>query len=86
MSEKGRWIKGNKSDKFLSSLVVDNSILEPGKYVIMVSPIWNEESNQSPEHKQIFVEVLSTQQLSFKKLDADFGYNVLAESLKGLAE
>jgi len=85
MSEKGQWIKGSRSDKFMSSLIVDDAILDSGRYIIMVSPVWNEESNQSPDHKHIFVEVLSTEKFSFRCLDSEYGLNVLSNSLKGVA-
>jgi hypothetical protein len=45
MSEEGKWIKGSRSDSFLSSLIIDDTILEPGRYVVMVSPNWNEEAS-----------------------------------------
>jgi hypothetical protein len=70
MSEKGEWIKGSRGDKFMSSLIVDDSVLEPGRYVIMVSPNWNAEAGQSQDHKHVFMEVLCPQQLRFKLLDS----------------
>jgi hypothetical protein len=85
MSEKGEWIKGSRSDTFLSSLVVDDSVLEPGRYVVMVGPNWNEEANQSEEHKQIFFEALSSAKIRFKLLEPEYGYSVLHNALTGLA-
>ena len=85
MSEEGKWIKGSRSDSFLSSLVIDDSILEPGRYVVMVSPNWNDEASQSEEHKQIFFEALCSEKIRFKLLDSQLGYNVLHIAMKGLA-
>jgi len=45
MTEQGEWIKGTHDDKFLSSLVIGDTTLKAGGYVIIVSPRWNDESN-----------------------------------------
>ncbi len=45
INEKGEWVKGSRSEQFVNSLIVDNAVLEPGKYLVMVSPNWNEEAS-----------------------------------------
>ncbi len=61
----------------MNSLIVDNAVLEPGKYLVTVSPNWNAEANQDEAHKTIFFEALCSEKLRFKLVDSYTGETAL---------
>ena len=46
------------SDKFTASLIYDTPMLRAGRYVIVISPVWNEHASESADHKDVYIEVL----------------------------
>jgi len=42
MTVEGELIRTANKDNFTSSLLVDDRILKAGKYVVLVSPVWND--------------------------------------------
>ena len=45
MTEKGEVVNARFGNKFMFSLLNQKITLKPGKYVVMIDPVWNEESD-----------------------------------------
>jgi hypothetical protein len=39
----------------MTSLIYGEKIMPSGKYLIMISPVWNDYAEESPDYKRIFV-------------------------------
>ncbi len=42
---------------------MDDRVLKAGKYVILVSPVWNDYAELHEDYKKVFVEILYTEKL-----------------------
>ena len=47
------------SPAFQNSLIVEDCVLKPGSYCLIVDPIWDESTKLSPDFKKIVVDVYS---------------------------
>ena len=56
-----------------------------GKYLIMISPVWNEYAEESPDYKRIFVQLMARECVQIKHLQADDGCAVFVQGLKNYA-
>jgi len=36
----------------------NNNALKAGKYVVVVTPVWNEHAREHPDHMNVFLEVM----------------------------
>lgn len=61
-------------------------MMPAGKYLIMVSPIWNQYADESPEYKKVFLQVMCDKTVLLKHLTAEDGQVVFTESLKKHAQ
>lgn len=61
-------------------------MMPAGKYLIMVSPIWNQYADESPEYKKVFLQVMCDRTVSLKHLTSEDGQVVFTESLKKHAQ
>ena len=59
MNLSGELLGAASGDKFTSSLIYYGSVLKAGKYLIMVSPVWNEHAEENTDYKRIFVQLMA---------------------------
>ena len=76
ISESGHWIGATQNDKFSTSLLVDDRVLQAGKYMALVSAAWNSASNYHSEYKQVFVEIISNQEITFRQVSFSNGMQI----------
>ena len=59
MTEEGEFVTGKFGNDFTFSLLNENIILKPGKYIIMVDPHWNASSTLDRSYKEVLVDIYS---------------------------
>lgn len=47
--------------------------MAPGKYVVMIAPVWNESAFSDPRHTEVYVELLSTLEFEIGEISAHDG-------------
>ena len=57
MTDKGEFIHGRFGKDFTFSLLTENIVLEPGKYIIMVDPIWNESVENDTMYREVIIDI-----------------------------
>lgn len=81
MTVEGELIRTANKDNFTSSLLVDDRILKAGKYVVLVSPVWNDFAQQHEDYKKVFVEILCSESIKISHLQSNDGFKVFALAL-----
>lgn len=56
--------------------------MKAGKYLIMVSPIWNDNAEEHVDYKSIFVQLMAPEEVKINHLQADDGFEVFSQALK----
>ena len=82
MTDKGTLVNAKFGSKFMFSLLNDkNTVLKPGKYVFMVDPIWNEESDNDEAFREVLIDVYGPEAVEIKTVPDEQGMKLLARSL-----
>ena len=55
--------------------------MKAGKYVFVVSPVWNECANEHEDYKTVFIEILAQEKFIIKELNAIKGYSLFEAAL-----
>jgi len=56
-TEKGEFINARFGSRFMFSLLNQKITLKPGKYVVMVDPVWNEEADNDEAYREVLVDI-----------------------------
>ena len=86
MNEEGKFIHGNYGSRFMFSLLNDNIMLNPGKYVIMIDPLWDETTFNDEAYRDVLVDIYGPQQVSLCQVETKFGMKILVKALKHFAQ
>ena len=67
MTDKGTLVNAKFGSKFMFSLLNDkNTVLKPGKYVFMIDPIWNEESDNDDAFREVLIDIYGPEAVEIK--------------------
>ena len=82
MTEKGEVVNARFGNKFMFSLLNQKVTLNPGKYVVMIDPLWNEESENDTSYREVLVDVYGPESVELKAVPDEAGMKLLAKALK----
>ena len=74
------------TNQFLTSLLVERPVLDANEYTLVVDVIWNEIAQRNSAYRDVLIRAITTEPLTFTKIDAHFGENILALGLKWIAK
>ena len=57
MTTSGEFIGARFGKRFNFSLLNNNNILNPGKYIVMIDPLWNETIRNDDLYKEVLVDI-----------------------------
>ena len=57
MTESGQFISGRHGSAFTFSLLNDDLYLQPGRYIILIDPYWNDTSNNDSMYKEVLIDL-----------------------------
>ena len=86
MTEEGVWVMGRFGQQFNFSLMNDNVMLMPGKYIIMVDPLWNESAKLDRRYKEVMVDIYAPEVVYIDQLSDEIGFEYMANALKRHAQ
>ena len=87
MKEEGKFVRGFFGyNRFMTSLTNCEFSLEPGNYVVLVDPMWEECSSLDDGFRKILVQVFAHEKFALTRMDPDAGMQVLVEALKHCAQ
>ena len=82
MAEEGAWVMGRFGQQFNFSLMNENVMLMPGKYIIMVDPLWNESAKLDPSYKEVMVDIYAPEAVYIDQVSDEIGFEYMAKALK----
>jgi hypothetical protein len=85
MSEKGEFIGARYGNRFTFSLNNDKLVLNPGKYIIMIDPVWNETVDNSDMYREVLVDVYAPETVVLDQVEDRKGMQYLEKALKHAA-
>lgn len=85
MTAKGEFVGARYGNRFTFSLLNDNVILQPGKYVIMIDPIWNETTENDVMYREVLVDVYAPETVVLDQVEDAKGIEYLEKALKHAA-
>ena len=65
--------------------MVERSVLDANEYTLVVDVIWNEIAQRNSAYRDVLIRAITTEPLTFTKIDANLGENILALGLKQIA-
>ncbi len=78
-------MRGNGSQNFLTTLLVERPVLDANEYTLVVDVCWNEIAQRNSAYRDVLIRAITTEPLTFTKIDAHLGENILALGLKQIA-
>lgn len=57
MTASGEFISARFGNRFMFSLLNNKIKLQPGKYVIMIDPVWNSSVKNDEEYREVLVDI-----------------------------
>lgn len=57
MTGSGEFVHGRFGSGFTLSLLVEKIALKPGKYIVMVDPLWNESAENHHLYKEVLIDI-----------------------------
>ena len=79
-------MRGNGSQNFLTTLLVERPVLDADEYTLVVDVIWNEIAQRNSAYRDVLIRAITTEPLTFTKIDAHLGEKILALGLKQIAQ
>ena len=64
MTDKGKFINARFGSRFTFSLLNQKVKLQPGKYIIMVDPLWNQTILNDDMYREVLVDVYAPEQVT----------------------
>ena len=87
MTENGEFVNGRfGGQNFNFSLMNEHDVLKPGKYVIMVDPLWNKSAELNRQYKEVMLDIYAPEAVLIDQLDDATGFKYFAEALKRHAQ
>ena len=86
MTEQGEVVNERFGNKFMFSLLNQKIKLKPGKYVIMVDPVWNEEAENDEQYREVLIDVYAPENVELRSVSDEDGMQILAKALKNAAQ
>ena len=80
-----QFVNARFGGSFTFSLLNEKVVLEPGTYVVMVDPHWNETSDNDPGYREVLLDIYAPKQVTMSEVDTATGMHLLAQSLKHAA-
>ena len=57
MTAEGSFIHARFGSRFMFSLLNQNIVLKPGKYVVLVDPLWDDTTDNDEAYKEVLVDI-----------------------------
>ena len=86
MTAEGEFINARFGSRFMFSLLNQKIVLKPGKYVVLVDPLWDESTDNDEAYKEVLVDVYAPQSVNLTQVDDKVGIKILQKALKNVAE
>ena len=85
MSDQGEFISACFGSRFTYSLMNKECNLQPGRYIIMIDPIWNETTKNQSEYQDVLIDVYAPECVDLTQVDDNVGMMFLESALKNAA-
>ena len=61
MTEKGEFVHARYGKRFTFSLlnIKENISLQPGRYVVMVDPLWNDTADNDSMYREVLIDIFA---------------------------
>jgi len=82
MTEHGEFIHGRYGSDFTFSLMTEKQILQPGKYIVMIDPMWNSSSSNSKFYREILIDIYCPESVTIGTIGDTRGMQYLAKAFK----
>ena len=57
MTAEGEFINARFGSRFMFSLLNQKIVLKPGKYIVLVDPLWDDSADNDQSYKEVLVDV-----------------------------
>ena len=88
MTEQGEFIRARFGKRFTFSLanIREDITLKPGKYIVMVDPLWNETAENDPMYREILVDIYAPETVNLDQVSDEKGMQCLERAMKNAAK
>jgi len=86
MTESGEFVNARFGNRFTFSLLNDHTSLKPGKYIIMIDPLWNQTTDNDAMYREVLVDIYAPEVVHLDQVADAQGMQYLAKALKHAAK
>ena len=86
MTEKGEFVTANFGSRFSFSCLNEKINLAPGKYIIMIDPLWNDTVDNDDMYREVLIDIYAPETVSIDQVEDERGMQYLAKALKHAAK
>ena len=86
MTEKGEYVTANFGSRFSFSCLNEKINLAPGKYIIMIDPLWNDTVDNDDMYREVLIDIYAPETVSIDQVEDARGMQYLAKALKHAAK
>lgn len=74
MSEQGELISARFGNRFTFSLLNSKIALKPGKYIIMIDPLWNATAENNDMYREVLIDIYAPLQVELNQVEDVKGF------------
>lgn len=82
MTADGEFVHGRYGSGFTFSLLTENIVLKPGKYILMIDPMWNESTANDQLYREVLIDVYCPEPVVLDEVEDIRGMEYLAAAFK----
>ena len=88
MTESGQFVHARYGKRFTFSLadIKENIVLKPGKYIVMVDPLFNETAENDPMYREVLVDIYAPETVNIDQVSDEKGLVCLERAMKNAAK
>lgn len=88
MTEQGEFVHARYGKRFTFSLlnIKENITLKPGKYIVMVDPLWNETADNDAMYREVLLDIYAPETVDLDQVSDDKGMQCLEKAMKHAAK
>ena len=86
MTDKGKFINARFGSRFTFSLLNQKIKLEPGRYIIMIDPLWNQTILNDDMYREVLVDIYAPEAVTLEQVEDARGMQYLVTALKDAAK
>ena len=85
MTAAGSFVNARFGNRFMFTLLNTKITLHPGKYIVMIDPVWNSTVQNDEMYREVMLDIYGPEGVNLSQVSDEMGMQIFARALKGAA-